>query len=130
LVRVQNEAAGAEQPSTTVRLLSSGVLNLCLLNLAASIYATLSGNFFFDLQPPLGKLLYTFIARELGYNATSKPGNVGSSYPSDYPFEALRTVSAVGGALMAPFAFLALRSLGFSRAAATVAGSFIAFGEL
>ncbi len=86
----------------------------------------LTGEYFFDIHPPLGKLLLS----GAGYLSGFKPGfsfaNIGETFP-DKQYQALRLLPALAGFLL-PLViyFLSLR-LGFSRRGALLAGIFIIF---
>jgi len=76
----------------------------------ASLY--LKNTFFFDANPPLGKLLIAFAGYVSGFDG----GNfgfdkIGTSYPEDIPHVVLRLVPAIFGALLTPTVFLILSEL-------------------
>lgn len=77
--------------------------------------------YFFDIHPPLGKLLIS----GAGYVAGFKPGfsfaSIGESFP-DKTYIALRFLPMVAGSLLPVVLFLLAIELGFSRWAATSLG--------
>ncbi|ORY50482.1 PMT-domain-containing protein [Rhizoclosmatium globosum] len=76
----------------------------------------LSGKFFMDVHPPLGKLLYASAGVLSGsYNRTFTFEKIGTDYlPSHVPYVFMRLFPAVTGALMIPTAYGTLRKLGTS----------------
>merc|ERR1712223_1896157 len=76
----------------------------------ASLY--LKNTFFFDANPPLGKLMIAFSGYISGFEGGSFGfDKIGSSYPEDVPYVVLRLVPAVFGALLTPTVFLILSEL-------------------
>lgn len=73
----------------------------------------LNGTHYYDVHPPLGKLLYAAVARLLDVPASVMLG------PD--PVVGLRVLPAVFGTLMVPLAYLILRQLGAVRRVATLA---------
>ena len=73
----------------------------------------LDGTHYFDVHPPLGKLLYAALARSLGVPAPTMLG------PD--PVVVLRVLPAFFGTLMVPLAYIILRQLGAARRVATLA---------
>ena len=80
----------------------------------------LTGEYFFDIHPPLGKLLLALIAWLGGYKAEQGWEKIGESIAPDVNLFALRIGPAVQGAALAPLLFFAARALGLSRPAALV----------
>ncbi|KAI8079522.1 glycosyl transferase, partial [Gilbertella persicaria] len=56
-------------------------------------------SFFFDIHPPLAKLLLALVAWMSGYKGDFDVDEVGSVYTEQIPFVAMRTTSALMGAL-------------------------------
>merc|ERR1712223_2131161 len=76
----------------------------------ASLY--LKNTFFFDANPPLGKLLIAFSGYISGFEGGSFGFyKIGTPYPEDIPYVVLRLVPAIFGALLTPTAFLILSEL-------------------
>jgi len=91
------------------------------------IFATkyLSHQYFFDIHPPLGKMLMALSAWLVG----AHPGfdfSLGSSY-GDFPIIAVRFFPALLGTLLVPLIYLLMRELNFSRKTAFLAGFFVLF---
>ncbi|KAG0083286.1 hypothetical protein BGZ92_010901 [Podila epicladia] len=78
------------------------------------INSYLKNEYSFDVHPPLGKLLLTHIAKRSKYDGSHTFDDIGSQYPSSLPFTSMRVVTATMGALVAPMAFLTLKSSGQS----------------
>jgi dolichyl-phosphate-mannose-protein mannosyltransferase len=77
------------------------------------VNAYFSGEYYFDIHPPLGKLLVWLTSSFLGYQGTYEFLNIGDPYPNRL-YIALRFLPAVAGGLI-PFAlYFFLRSLRFS----------------
>ncbi|KAF9328439.1 hypothetical protein BG006_008376, partial [Podila minutissima] len=89
------------------------------------INSYLKYDYSFDVHPPLGKLLLTYIAKRSTYNGSHTFGGIGSQYPSSLPFTTMRVVTATMGALVAPIAFLTLKASGQSVSTAMMAALLI-----
>ena len=73
----------------------------------ASLY--LKNTFFFDANPPLGKLMIAFAGYMSGFDGgTFGFDKIGTSYPEDVPHFVLRLVPAMFGSLLTPTVFLIL----------------------
>ena len=85
----------------------------------------LSGEYFFDIHPPLGKLLFALFAWigqvPAGFDFRGAESFEGIS------FIALRFLPALLGSLLIPLAYLIVRQLGFSKRASFLAGFFLLF---
>ena len=86
----------------------------------------LTGEYFFDIHPPLGKLLLS----GAGYLSGFKPGfsfaNIGETFP-DKQYQALRLLPALAGFLLPLIIYFLSLRLGFSRRGALLASLFITF---
>jgi len=86
----------------------------------------LTGEYFFDIHPPLGKLLLS----GAGYLSGFKPGfsfaNIGETFP-DKQYQALRLLPALAGFLLPLIIYFLSLRLGFSRRGAFLASLFIVF---
>lgn len=94
----------------------------------ASLY--LKNTFFFDANPPLGKLMIAFAGYVSGFDG----GNfgfdkIGTSYPEDIPHVVLRLVPAIFGALLTPTVFLILSELHAFAYAGYLASFMVVFGN-
>lgn len=73
--------------------------------------AYFTGNYYIDVHPPLGKLLFAATAKLLGVS--------GAALANNEPAPLLRLVPALCGALIIPLVYLLLRELGAGRRTAT-----------
>jgi dolichyl-phosphate-mannose-protein mannosyltransferase len=80
----------------------------------------LAGTFYFDVHPPLGKLLYAAEARVFGIPA--------STLLQGLPAPSLRVLPALLGTLIVPLVYVLLRQLGAARRVATL-GAFVILCE-
>ena len=87
----------------------------------------LSGEYFFDIHPPLGKLVLALAAYAGGYNGTQGWQNLGDPIPLRDNIYALRAGPALQGALLPPLLFIAGRALGLSQPAALLAPAGVLF---
>ncbi|KAJ3103862.1 hypothetical protein HDU97_009781 [Phlyctochytrium planicorne] len=79
----------------------------------ASYY--LRGEYFFDVHPPLGKLLLAAMGLFVGYDGHFLFENIGDDYVANkVPYIGLRLMPATFGALVVPFSFLILKEVGIS----------------
>ncbi|KAI9098296.1 Dolichyl-phosphate-mannose-protein mannosyltransferase-domain-containing protein [Phlyctochytrium arcticum] len=86
----------------------------------ASYY--LRGEYYFDVHPPLGKLMLAGVGWLAGYDGHFLFDNIGDDYVSNnVPFVALRLLPATCGALIAPVVFLTMREMKFTVTGATFA---------
>jgi dolichyl-phosphate-mannose-protein mannosyltransferase len=73
--------------------------------------AYLTGNYYVDVHPPLGKLFFAAAAKLLGIS--------GDVLANSQPAPLLRVLPALAGALIIPLVYLLLRELGSGRRTAT-----------
>ena len=85
----------------------------------------ISGHYFFDIHPPLGKLMIALVAGASGYDATQPFATIGEPYHAHVNLFALRALPATMGALLVPLAYLTVRAMGASRCAALVAAGIV-----
>eukprot|EP01134_Creolimax_fragrantissima_P007177 CFRG7177T1 len=94
----------------------------------ASYY--LRREFFFDVHPPLGKLLYAGVGYLVGFDGSYLFEKIGQTYigiDPDVPYFALRLAPALCGAFQVPLTFLTVIELGGNNIAALVASSLLLF---
>ena len=77
----------------------------------------ITGRYFFDIHPPLGKLLIAAVAWRAGYDGSQPFAAIGENYKPDVDVFALRVVPATFGAALIPVAYELALELGCSRAA-------------
>lgn len=94
----------------------------------ASYY--LRGEYYFDVHPPLGKLLIALIGKLVGYNGHFLFENIGDNYSeNNVPYIALRLWCAICGAAVVPVAFLIMKELGVSVAGCVLGSVMLVFGK-
>ncbi|CAG8497380.1 25711_t:CDS:10 [Dentiscutata erythropus] len=94
----------------------------------ASIVQYIKRSFFLDYDPPLVKLLFSFIGLLCGFNNVFDENK-------DYielgiPYVALRFMSGIMGAFLIPIAYLTIKSAGFSKIAAFLVSALLIFASL
>ncbi|KAJ2774963.1 Dolichyl-phosphate-mannose--protein mannosyltransferase 1 [Coemansia nantahalensis] len=86
----------------------------------------LNGTYFFDLHPPLAKLMFTAAGRVAGYDGVFDFASIGLDYvAAGVPYVAMRLLPAVLGALTVPLAFVAARACGYGRDTAALAAALV-----
>ncbi|ORY38992.1 PMT-domain-containing protein [Rhizoclosmatium globosum] len=89
----------------------------------ASYY--LRGEYYFDVHPPLGKLLLGGVAALAGYDGHYLFDEINDDYVThNVPWVSMRLFPALCGALIPPFCFLTLKEIGVSWVAA-IFGAFM-----
>ncbi|KAF2271953.1 PMT-domain-containing protein [Westerdykella ornata] len=92
----------------------------------ASYY--LQRTYFFDVHPPLGKLLFAFAGWLVGYDGSFLFDNIGDSYiTNNVPYVAYRAMPATLGALTVPTVFLIMWESGYSLPACVTASGLLLF---
>ncbi|MDP3725638.1 MAG: phospholipid carrier-dependent glycosyltransferase [bacterium] len=86
----------------------------------------LTGEYFFDIHPPMGKLAIAGIAKVGGFTPGFDFLKIGEQYP-DSQYIWLRFLPALFGSLLAPLIYLLTLRLSRSIRAAQLAGLFIVF---
>jgi dolichyl-phosphate-mannose--protein O-mannosyl transferase len=81
---------------------------------------------YFDIHPPLGKLLIAGFGKLFDFQPEFSFANIGDEFP-DSKYMALRFLPALAGSLIPAVIFLLALQLGFSRRAAFTAGLLMAF---
>ncbi|KAF9959528.1 hypothetical protein BGZ72_009473 [Mortierella alpina] len=91
------------------------------------VNAYLKGEFAFDAQPPLGKLILAAVASVAGYNGSYTFDQADDPYPWSVPYGSMRATMASMGALCSPMAYMTLKATGHSTLAAMLAATLVAF---
>lgn len=86
----------------------------------------LTGQYFFDIHPPLGKLMIAGIGKLSGFKTGFDFLTIGEQYPNNQ-YIWLRMLPAFFGSLLAPLIYLLTLRLSRSRWSALFAGLFVAF---
>ncbi|KAG0314150.1 hypothetical protein BGZ99_008348 [Dissophora globulifera] len=89
----------------------------------------LDGNFFLDVHPPLGKMLFSLTAYLLGFDGKFD-FTLGSLYPENVPYIGMRMVSASCGVILVPLTYLIMKNSGHSTQAAIVCALLVVFESL
>jgi dolichyl-phosphate-mannose-protein mannosyltransferase len=81
----------------------------------------LKGTFYFDVHPPLGKMLVGLAGYVAGYNGTYEFSS-GQTYPGWVNYVGMRMFLASFSALSVPFSYMTAVQLGFGRPSAYLVG--------
>lgn len=82
--------------------------------------------FFFDVHPPLGKMLIALAGKLTGYNGTFPFGKPGDKY-EDHNYAGMRVFCALLGSMVPPFCFVIVWELSHSLPAAVLASLLVIF---
>lgn len=82
----------------------------------------IDGTFYFDVHPPLGKMLIGLAGRIAGYTG-GYAFTSGEKYPPNVPYVAMRMIVAAFGSLTVPFGYVIAKNLGFSEATCLLTGA-------
>ena len=93
----------------------------------ASLY--LKNTFFFDSNPPLGKMIVALAGYLAGFDGRFSFDKIGQEYPPEMPLFALRFVPALCGSLLTPSVYLIMTELGMSHYAGGLAAFMVLFGK-
>lgn len=94
----------------------------------ASYY--LRGSYFFDVHPPLAKMMLAAMGYFIGYDGHFLFDSIGDSYISNnVPYVGLRSLPAFLGAMTVPVVYLTMREAGFPIVTCTLAALFVTFGK-
>ena len=91
----------------------------------------LKREYFFDFQPPLGKLFFAAIGKVLGYNGSFDFEKVGLSYQNtQVPYVALRSFSALCGTSVVAIVYALLIEMQFALPIAVLGSCLVVFGNI
>ncbi|MBI2451267.1 MAG: phospholipid carrier-dependent glycosyltransferase [Parcubacteria group bacterium] len=88
--------------------------------------AYLTGDYFFDIHPPLGKMIFAGFAKIIDYKPDFSFNDVGDKFP-DASYKWLRFPPKLFGAFLPVLVFLVAAELGISQKGAFFAGLFTVF---
>lgn len=89
----------------------------------------LKHEFYFDVHPPLGKMLVGLSGWLAGYDG-SFDFESGSEYPKNVNFASMRIFNAAWGALVVPIAYLTAQQFGMSMPASLLAATMVLCGKV
>lgn len=89
----------------------------------------LKREFYFDVHPPLGKMLVGFVGALAGYDGSFEFKS-GAEYPENVPYVAMRVMLATFGVGMVPLGWYTAVELGMSRWACHLVTLMVLFGAL
>ncbi|KAJ3439748.1 dolichyl-phosphate-mannose--protein mannosyltransferase [Anaeramoeba flamelloides] len=87
----------------------------------------LKGEYFFDIHPPLAKLILAMVARACSFDPTFGFDSISAEYPSNINYTCLRMAPSIVSSLIAPVLYLTIREIGCSVYGAALAALMIAF---
>lgn len=79
----------------------------------------LKREFYFDVHPPLGKMLVGLVGGLAGYTGNFEFKS-GAQYPEDVPYTAMRVMLSIFGVLMVPLAWYTAREMGMGHRASHI----------
>lgn len=95
----------------------------------ASYY--LRGSYFFDVHPPLAKMMLAAMGYFIGYDGHFLFDNIGDKYnDNNVPYIGLRALPAFLGAMTVPLVYMTMREAGFPILTCALAAFFVIFGKL
>lgn len=68
--------------------------------------------FFFDVHPPLAKMIFGWVASLAGFDGSFEFSNIGDVYPASTPYVLMRSFAAITGALTVILLYSTLRASG------------------
>ncbi|XP_005092590.1 protein O-mannosyl-transferase 1 [Aplysia californica] len=96
------------------------------LHFAKFVSLYLKRIFFFDVHPPLGKMILAMAGSYAGFEGDVNFERIGAGFPPSVPVEMLRAVPAITGSLVVPICYQICVEAGLSRYAAAMAGIMVA----
>ncbi|KAF9191570.1 hypothetical protein BGZ51_007133 [Haplosporangium sp. Z 767] len=95
----------------------------------ASYY--IRGTYFFDVHPPLAKMMLGAMGYLIGYDGHFLFDNIGDNYiTNNVPYIGLRALPAFLGAMTVPVVYMTMREAGFPILTCALAGIFITFDNM
>lgn len=82
----------------------------------------IDGTFYFDVHPPLGKMLIGLAGRLSGYTGGWGFGS-GEVYPENIPYVKMRMIIATFGSLCVPFSYILSKNMGLSDPTSLMVGA-------
>lgn len=93
----------------------------------ASYY--IKGEYYFDVHPPLAKMLLGAAGWFAGFDGNFKFENIGDSYTENFvPYIGLRALPATFGALTVPLVYAIMKESGYSTIIAAFSAILVLFG--
>ena len=87
------------------------------------------GQYYFDVHPPLAKMLFGLAGWFVGFDGQFQFDNIGDSYTANHvPFVGMRALPAVLGSLTIPVIYAIMKESGYSTVIAAFSASIILFG--
>jgi dolichyl-phosphate-mannose-protein mannosyltransferase len=89
----------------------------------------ISREYYFDVHPPLTKLLFGLAGWFVGFDGKFKFENIGDSYTENHvPYVGMRALPALLGTLTIPVIYGIMKESGYSNIIAAFSASLILFG--
>ena len=86
--------------------------------------------YYFDVHPPLAKMLFGLAGWFVGYDGSFGFENIGDSYTeNNVPYVGLRALPAVLGSLTVPIVYAIMKEVGYSTIIAAFSACIILFGQ-
>lgn len=86
--------------------------------------------YYFDVHPPLAKLLFGLAGWFVGFDGKFKFENIGDSYSANHvPYVGMRALPAIMGSLTIPVVYAIMKEVGYSTVVAAFSASLILFGQ-
>ncbi|KAH8833013.1 glycosyltransferase family 39 protein [Flagelloscypha sp. PMI_526] len=84
--------------------------------------------YYFDVHPPLAKLLFGLAGWFVGFDGKFKFENIGDSYSENHvPYVGMRALPAIMGSLTIPVVYAIMKEVGYSTVVAAFSASLILF---
>ena len=87
--------------------------------------------YYFDVHPPLAKMLFGLAGWFVGYDGSFGFENIGDSYTeNNVPYVGLRALPAVLGSITVPIVYAIMKEVGYSTIVAAFSACIVLFGAL